>query len=126
MSAEIKSVDDLQEYLLGVMGRVGHHAPEVHDASIILVGLIVLYKDTDSIIKVRTYAGQKANMLWVTINKKGYAFKYNHEDHTIEIRAGTLNGPLLETVSDLNSCKQLRAVLENLKNGYQRADKKSK
>ena len=86
MAFEINTIDDFQKYLTGVAERADHHGEDVNEAVFILAGLIVIYKDPEAKIEVRTYKGAPANILRTTVGGVPYAFAYNHETQEIEIR----------------------------------------
>ena len=60
MSLKVETINLLQQYLAGVMGRAGHHAGEVNGVVLALVGAVIWKKDADSEITVRQY--KRANL----------------------------------------------------------------
>jgi len=115
MAKTIETINDLQEYLAGVMSRADHHGHEVHEAALILAGLIVLYKDRESELVVRTYNDETANILWTQIQGKRYAFAYNHKAEAIEIRDRNEKGPALHRITNKLTCLELRTIMESLR-----------
>lgn len=102
MALSVTLVTEVQRYFKGVVARADHHALNVSEVIYPLLGLIILYLDPSSDIEVREYNEAPANMLWVHINDKRYAFRYDHGNDNIEIRDGNAKGPILHTVD--NSC----------------------
>ncbi len=95
MAKEITDIDILQQYLEGVMERSEHHADEVNEIILALIGAVI-WKKNSRPIKVKEYAGELANVLWW--HSKGgnkYAFRYNHEQKKIELRKDTFKGNLV-------------------------------
>ena len=115
MPKTIESINDLQEYLSGVMFRADHHGHEFREAALILAGLIVLYKDHDAELEVRTRNESMANILWTTIQGKRYAFAYNHNTEAIEIRDRNLKGPALHSITNKMSFAELRNIVKSLR-----------
>jgi hypothetical protein len=114
MALTAKSVKDVQGYFQGVVARAEHHAINVTEVIYPLLGLIILHLDSGSDIKVREYNGTPANMLWVQIKGKRYAFRYDHTNDNIEIRDGGLNGAVLHTVDNSNNIPSLVTIFEKL------------
>ncbi|WP_036263122.1 hypothetical protein [Methylocapsa aurea] len=113
MAITAKDVEQLHEYAKGVMGRADHHAGKVKGAALAILGGIIWRADPDS-IRIRQYAGNPANMLWVRIGGKDYAFRYEHGTEQIEIRDGSQNGPILHKVDDSTAVADIEAVFRAL------------
>ncbi len=95
MAKEITDIDLLQKYLEGVMERSEHHANEVNEIVLALIGAVI-WKKNSKHIKVREHAGELANVLWwYSKDDRRYAFKYNHEQKKIELRKDTFRGDLV-------------------------------
>ena len=78
MPHTIISVNEFQQYLTGAADRAEHHAQNVSQVILALAGAVVLFKDQDEDIRVKTYRGSLANVIWVKINGTRYALSYNH------------------------------------------------
>ncbi len=76
--------------------------------------MIVLKLDGNSEIEVRSYADAPGNMLWVHINGARYAFRYEHDDDTIEIRKDSYKGPILHKLNNQTGIARLRAIFDSL------------
>lgn len=100
MAKKIVNVDILQEYFKGVILRANHHAQNVVDIAYSLLGIIVCYKDENADIQVLEQGGETKNVLWVNIKGKRYAFSYNHNTQSIEIRDENLKGAVLLSVNN--------------------------
>lgn len=101
MPIKVDSVEILKKYFSKVVGRVSHHAPNVNEVVYALVGIIILKMDENSSIEVwGTNDDATGNILWITIAGKGYAFRYEHSNETIEIRDGSHKGPLLLSIDN--------------------------
>lgn len=99
MAITATDVDVLHRYAEGVMGRADHHAGQVKGIALALLGGII-WRGEPGTIEIKQYAGGLANVLWVTIGGRRYAFAYNHERREIEIRDRTQSGPALHSFSD--------------------------
>lgn len=114
MPIRVKSVENLRAYFQGVVNRADHHAPNVNHVIYPLLGFITLHMDDDSDIEVRSNQDAMGNILWVWINQKKYAFRYEHSDGHIEIHKETHSGPLVTRISNSSSIQELRTIFENL------------
>ncbi|MDR1252816.1 MAG: hypothetical protein LBK62_11735, partial [Treponema sp.] len=70
--------------------------------------------DPSSDIRVREYNGIPGNILWVYINGKRYAFRYDHQNDNIEIRNGGVNGAVLHTVNNSSTVADLITIFQGL------------
>jgi hypothetical protein len=113
MAITAKDVEQLHEYAKGVMDRADHHAGKVKGAALAILGGIIWRAEPDS-IRIRQYAGNPANMLWVTIGGKDYAFRYEHGTEKIEIRDGAQNGPVLHRFDDTTPVAGIEAFFRAL------------
>jgi hypothetical protein len=89
----------LHRYAQGVMDRAEHHAGHVKAIALALLGGIVWRADPNS-ISIRQHAGNLANVLWLRIGGRPYAFSYNHKAGKIEIRNRTVRGSILYAFDD--------------------------
>jgi hypothetical protein len=113
MAITAKDVEQLHEYAMGVMNRADHHAGKVKGVVLALLGGIIWRAEPDS-IRIRQYAGSPANMLWVKISGKDYAFRYEHGTEQIEIHDGSQNGPVLHRFDDTIPVADIEAVFRAL------------
>ncbi len=79
MALQVNDLKTMELYLEGVLGRADHHAKTVGAIALAIVGAVLWKKDPEP-VRVRTYAGKTANILWVRINGKRYALAYNHHN----------------------------------------------
>lgn len=114
MAVTVSDVDELNSYVDGVMGRAGHHAQGVQGIALALVGAIVWRKDPDAPIKVMAHEGTTANVLWVQMGGKRFAFSYNHSAGTIEMRESSLRGTVLHSFSDTTPIAEVERVFRSL------------
>lgn len=114
MSTLLQNIDDFKSYLRGVIERAGHHAPNVREICLALAGAVVLYKDNTSSLEVRGTRGGFKNVLWVYINGVRYAFSYNHQQQTIEIKRGSLRGAVKASFSNQTPLSQILQIFDKL------------
>lgn len=103
----------LHAYAEGVMNRADHHAGQVKGIALALLGGIIWRGKPDT-IKIKQYDGNLANVLWVEIGTKEYAFAYNHDTEEIEIRDRTQSGAMLHSFTNQTSPAQVEAVFRSL------------
>src|ERR1700730_10305021 len=114
MPMTVTDVEELREYLNGVMNRADHHAGEINEIALALVGAIVWRKDEDQPIRVMAQNGETKNVLWVHMRGQRYAFSYNHIEGQIEMRRGTTQGPTLHTFSNTTPLALVRQIFAAL------------
>lgn len=111
MTEQITMLNVLKTYLEGVMSRAGHHANEVNQIVLSLIGGIIWKHDS---CNVQTRNGEMKNILWFVVNNQRYAMKYNHENKNIELRKNSINGQLLEIFDNNSTNDNVKRIFENL------------
>lgn len=114
MATEVKDIDVLRLYILGVMGRADHHADAVSEVALTLAGAIVWAKDPGHAIEVRGRDGDFKNVLWVAIRGTRYAFSYNHGARKIEMRRGSLQGDVVASFDNATTAASVKGAFEAL------------
>lgn len=113
MPKVVSDVEILRTYLSGVIDRAEHHAGNVDQVALGLVGAILWQKD-DEPIEVFERQGEMKNVLWVRIRGKRYAFTYNHLTESIEMRCGSTQGHLVESFTNATTLNHIKTVFETL------------
>lgn len=113
MAITAKDVQQLNEYAKGVMDRAEHHAGNGKGAALTVLGGIIWRAGADS-IRIRQYAGAPANMLWIKVAGKDYAFRYDHASQQIEIRDGSQSGNILHAIDDAVPAIAIEAIMRGL------------
>ena len=114
MTITVTEVEELRQYIDGVMNRADHHASNVRDIVLALVGAITWRKDDEEPIQVMGHNGKMNNVLWVRIGGRRYAFSYNHLSGEIEMRQGSTQGPTLHTFSNATPLATIRTIFAAL------------
>ena len=112
MAISIDSIQTLQTYLSGVMGRADHHAGQVEGVALALLGAVV-WRSTGE-ISVREYAGNPANIIWFFVGEQRYALVYNHSTEKIELRERTQGGNLLAEFDNDTTYQEVIDVFRQL------------
>ena len=114
MAKEITDIEILQKYLEGVMERSEHHANEVNEIVLALIGAVI-WKKNNKPIKVKEYAGELANVIWWH-SKDGnkYAFRYDHKNKKIELRRKTYTGEVEGTFDNNTQINEIITLFETL------------
>lgn len=113
MSAFIKDISQLHDYLKGVMERAEHHAPEVSEIVLALAGGVIASLNGGT-IQVYTYKGSPANIVWVTVNNKRYCFKYNHEDKEIVVCHNSCKEQPFRTFTNSSPISEVKTFCQRL------------
>jgi len=110
----VKEIEELRDYINGVMDRVDHHAGDVGEIALALTGAVLWRKDDDEPIRVMQKDGKAKNVLWVRIGGHRYAFSYNHVARQIEMRQGSVQGPVLHAFSNATPLADVRRIFGGL------------
>lgn len=116
MSISLTQVEDVQEHLMGVFERSAHHAGEVNEVLLSLVGAILWRKNPSDAIKVNTKEGAGGNVIWFKVDDTRYALLYSHEDKHIKLVAGGRKGELVQTFTNANTTNEVAKVFAGLGN----------
>ena len=113
MALTVEDVARLQEYISGVMTRADHHAGNVSEVVLALAGAVVWRKDAEP-IRVMAQQGETKNVLWARIGGTRYAFSYNHDAGSIEMREGSTQGQVLHSFDNTTSLATVKHIFEAL------------
>ena len=105
MPLKLTTIEEMHDYLSGVMDRAIHHAPGISEVVMPLFSAVV-WKMNPHTFKAKVYMGEAKNAVWVEINGKDYFFRYEHADDTIETRQKNHHGRLIhkyDNNSDIQS-----------------------
>lgn len=112
MAKQVSNLESLKDYFSGVMGRADHHANDVNEIILALVGCVIW--KSEGKFRVREYDGVPANMLWMDVNNTQYCFSYNHLEGWIEIHKESAKGVLLKTFTNTTTLSELKSFFEKL------------
>lgn len=112
MALTINSVRILNEYVNGVLSRADHHAENVNEIVLALVGAVIWRATQD--VQVRTRLGSIANMMWITIEGKRYVLNYNHVQQVIELKSDSAKGNIIAIFDDNTSLAEVRRIFSTL------------
>lgn len=113
MALSIDTMEALRGYFDGVMSRANHHADNVNEIILALVGGVI-WRGAE--VDVRTYNGKTANMLWMkTDGGKGYCFYFNHFNGKIEVREDGMNGKYIRDFTNTDTALDVKRFFENMK-----------
>lgn len=98
----------------GVMQRASHHAGNVNEIALAIIGAIIWCKAADP-IKVSTRKGNMKNILWVKMKSgREYAFTYDHKSGSIQIRDRNRSGATLYSLTNAIPLSNLLAIFLTL------------
>lgn len=112
MALEVSNILDFQKYFNGVMGRANHHAENVNEIVLALVGGVV-WKSNGN-FEVKEYAGHPANILWMYVGDKRYCFKFNHLEECIEVCENSHNGKLIKSFDNSTPLAEVKKFFDGL------------
>ena len=112
MALTITAIQGLQAYFRKVMDRANHHANNVNEVVLTLVGGVV-WRSTDD-FQVRTYDGDTANILWMYVNDKRYCFKFDHNSGCILVCEDSHNGKEIMRFNNQTTTKSVKDFFASL------------
>lgn len=112
MALTITTLTLLNEYINGVMTRADHHGQNVNEVVLTLAGAVIWRSTQD--VEVKTYKGETANILWLTVGSNRYALAYNHRTTNIELRERTFNGNVRATFNNNTPADEVKRVFLGL------------
>ncbi|WP_374565152.1 hypothetical protein [Ideonella sp.] len=114
MAIALKSVDELQEHLLGVFERSDHHAGEVNEVLLAIAGGILWRKNAGAHVRVSEKDGAGGNVIWFRVGLQRYALLYSHRARRIELMFGGRRGHLVHTFTNSTSLAEVAQVFSTL------------
>jgi len=114
MAIALKSVDELQEHLLGVFERSDHHAGEVNEVLLAIAGGILWRKNAGAHVRVSEKDGAGGNVIWFRVGLQRYALLYSHRARRIELMFGGRRGHLIHTFTNSTALAEVAQVFATL------------
>ena len=102
---------ELQNYTRGVRERAEHHAQNVRLIVPTLVGFALMRADE---VRHHRVNGKLANVSWIKVGGRQYAFRYDHGTDTIELRRGNLRGALVHRFDNGSTAAEVDGVFAAL------------
>jgi hypothetical protein len=112
MPISVTSVERLQQYIRGVMTRADHHAHDVDEVILAIVGGVLWRADGD--LQVRGEDGDLKNVLWFEVDGERYAISYRREPPSVEIRQHSTQGPAIHSFDDDSSLADIKDFFASL------------
>ena len=94
MAITIKSNEQLKYYFDRVLEKANHHAKEVEEVALSIMGAVIWRAEGDIEVK-ETQEHKTGNILWFWCNGSRYALYYKHKTRQIELRAKNYKGKTL-------------------------------
>ena len=96
---KIESMQQFQQYLAAVEGRIDHRAGRVKHTTLILAG-IVAARAVPGTVQVRTYAGATKNVIWFQAAGGEFCLAYNHDEECVDVMHRNLQGQVIRQIND--------------------------
>ena len=112
MAISIDQIQLLKEYFDGVMSRADHHADNVNEIVLALIGGVIWRAEGN--FEVKQYAGAPANILWMYVGDNRYCFKFNHETYMIECLEGGHSGDLIKEFDNATPLSEVKKFFASL------------
>ena len=112
MAIAINQIGALKEYFNGVMNRADHHADNVNEIVLALIGGVIWRAEGN--FEVKQYNDAPANILWMIVGDIRYCFKFNHETGKIECHEGGHNGVLIKEFDNYTSIAEVKSFFADL------------
>lgn len=112
MAIKIEDIEALKDYFNGVMNRADHHADDVNEIVLALIGGVIWRAEGK--FWVREYAGAPANILWMEVNGGRYCFKFNHQTGKIDCHEGVHDGSVIKSFDNSTSLSEVKSFFAGL------------
>jgi hypothetical protein len=98
MAVAVSEVEQLREYVRGVLGAAQHHAGNVDEIILAIAGAIIARKD-DTPLQVRAGRTQEMGRAITFTSNRGntYALSYNHTTKQIDMKQNNSHGPVIHS-----------------------------
>lgn len=105
----------IDNFIAQVLVQAGHHAPHVTTA-ISHLEVEVRTRLMLGVDKLEVYErnGKLARTCWVTLGGNRYVFTYNYDDLKIDLRRGSLQGPLIYQFTNSTTLGAIRTQIGRL------------
>ena len=108
----IANIDLLRDYLIGVLDRANHHAHNVNEIAIAIVGGII-WRTTDN-IRVLSRKGDMKNVLWLQVDERRLCLVYNHDTLQIDVRESTIQGTTIISFDNSSPIANVKNFFESI------------
>lgn len=112
MALTINGIDLLKKYFSGVIERANHHANNVNEIALALIGGVIWRATED--IQVKEYDGAPANILWMVVDSKRYCFSFNHSSGNIEVKENSMKGNIITVFNNTTPISDVKKFFELL------------
>lgn len=112
MSITINKIEELKNYFDGVMNRANHHADNVNEIVLALIGGVIWRAEGN--FEVKQYGDAPANILWMYVNDNRYCFKFNHMTAMIDCCEGGHNGNVIASFDNQTPIAAVKAFFEKI------------
>src|SRR5689334_17922143 len=102
-------------YVKGVLARARHHAPNVMAVVPALLGFVEYYGERIQASERKNGLHRFGNLSWFKSKATGrkYAFRYEHNPSSIELRRHDSQGPLVYRFDNSTPNDEIKRVFEN-------------
>lgn len=112
MALTINGINLLKKYFSGVIGRADHHANNVNEIALALIGGVIWRATED--IQVKEYDGAPANILWMVVDTKRYCFSFNHSSGNIEVKENSIKGNVIAVFNNTTPISDVKSFFKSL------------
>jgi len=113
MATQVDTIQSLKNYFELVMGKADHHAHNVNEVSLAIVGAIIWKAESDS-IQFLTRDGESKNVLWAVFSGQKLCFVYNHNNQSIDVKERTLQGAVIKRFTNADSPADIKQWFNSL------------
>lgn len=115
MARRLRTNNQIDAFISRIINEANHHSPEV--AQIILPlsqavrAKLILAQDR---VEIYERLGRLARTCWVTLGGNRYAFSYNYNSQKIDLRARSIQGPLIAQFDNRTTALRIQRVVTSL------------
>jgi hypothetical protein len=115
MAIEVSEVEKLREYVRGVLGAAQHHAGNVDEIILAIVGAIIARKN-DTPLQVRAGKTQEMGKAIAFTSNRGnsYALSYNHTTKKVDLKQGNSHGVVIHSFDNSTPLSVIASTFASL------------
>jgi hypothetical protein len=115
MPVKVDDVATLRMYLRGVLADAKHHANNVEEIVLALAGAVISRQDEGLPLEVHSAkGGGLGRALTITVGGQRFALSYNHDEHAIQLKAGSFQGNVIHKFTNATPISEVAEVFANL------------
>src|SRR5690606_17452150 len=114
MARQITTLSELKEYLRSLHANAGHHANGMLEVFPKVLSAVIERMDDDS-LRADERDGRVTNAAWASFGGREYFFSYDHENIAVSVKAGSMQGAVVDRFFDTDSFDEISRRVNRLR-----------